>query len=218
MVHARRVLGSSVVAALSTLGLALTSSCGPTETSQATVQESTVPAAATAQSTPESSDCVVPSAPGSEYRPPTEAEQVSKRQVIAEVLDPAFGQPTKGPTNQLSKGFVGLAVDRTAATYVAVVDSTQVDVARLDEQLRSAGAAADPPVKFQAQAACFSSAELEEAAEVLRAGKWHPRAKTATKAWSLAAEDSSYHVDVTDAAVADALVQRLGKRVTITDD
>ncbi|MGQ0845097.1 MAG: hypothetical protein ACT4QF_13290 [Sporichthyaceae bacterium] len=190
-------------------------SCGQAEKSE-TVQASSG-VAASAQETPSPPNCIVSSTYRSDHPVPTGDEQESKRRVIADVLTPAFGSPAKDG-GQLNKGFIGLAIDRAAETYIAVVDQTRVDVARLDAQLGAAGSAAKPPVKFRAQPACFTSAELQEAAEVLRAGEWHPRAKAEATRWSLTPEDSTYHVEVGDPAVADALVQRLGNRVTISND
>jgi hypothetical protein len=207
---AKTVLGA-VTAGVAVFGLA---SCGNTSTDVVKVTQSEAAAA-----TPAS--CVVSSDPG-EFGSDDAALAVQSK-VVSEVLAPRFGLPSKGGGggDQLSRGFVGLAIDRRAREYVAVVDASSVDVAQLDADLkRSAAAAAGTgaPVRFRAQGACFSTAELQDAAQVLRAGDWHPRAKEAARVWSLNAADSTYHVEVTDPEVADALKKVVGDRVTFADD
>jgi len=163
---------------------------------------------------------------------PTHQEWVASpaaQQVVGAInraVEDRFGNPDQVTArDQLARGLVGTALDHTTQTVVVVVDPDRVDQNQLRQRLQRVAADGHsqsggrlPELRVDVRAGCSSAEDLLRAESVLSSRSWHPRAATASYPYYLDASDSRYRVAFgeKDRAVAEALRQALGHRVTVT--
>lgn len=165
--------------------------------------------------------CAVPDVPMPQWTP-AQAEQDAKK-AVSDVLDKRFpGAPGKSdPRRQLEEGFIGIAIDRPAHEYVAVVDPALVDVGNLETELKAAAQEEHdrrPRVRkvgIRAQAGCHAASKLIDALQrIPQIIRPHP----GPIAWYPSAYDSRIHIDTDPAApAATALRDQLGDLISFED-
>ena len=136
-----------------------------------------------------------------------------------------FGAGSKAdPLASVRSGLIGLTVDHSTQSIVAMVDPALPNRDALSQALsgvvdRARGAAAAGP-RIRVQSACHSTAEILYADKVLRARDWHPDVRTASIGGYLDPADATFHVTVDPGHpdVATALKGKLGDLVTVTLD
>lgn len=156
--------------------------------------------------------CAIPDSGGELWVDQDTWERVGAR--LENALAARFGHESKTtPRTQLSNGLIGRTLDYPAEEFVVVADPAQVDLAELQSEL-DANARGDTRVR--AQAGCHTAKELSDAARVLDARTWHPRARRTSHYTRLDPRTSTFLVTMPEGEVADALEARLGDLVTIT--
>lgn len=156
--------------------------------------------------------CAVPDSGGELWVDQDTWERVGAR--LENALARRFGHESKTtPRTQLFNGLVGRTVDYAAQEFVVVADPAHVDLAELQSEL---DANARGETRVRVQAGCHTAEELSDAARVLDARTWHPRARQTSYSGRLDARTSTFLVTIPKGEVADALKARLGDLVSIT--